>query len=165
MWVSQINPIFPHFNFWPKSEIVKSLLWNPSLNLGFYWLTQYPNIPRSILAHILPGWAWSRYHSVGWVGGKSFWTTWCSIAHCVLLGNKYTLKKKLFVLQRLFFWWILCITRSQWQKIMVFYPYALKEKPKNFFCSAISGLCPLGTNKSTGDQSIGPPLVHQGLAH
>ena len=44
---------------------------------------------------------------------------------------------------------------------MFFYPEAWKEKPKNFFCIAISGLCPLGTNKSTGDQST---LSHQGLA-
>ena len=35
---------------------------------------------------------------------------------------------------------------------------------KTFFCSTISGLCPLETNKITGDQSTGPPLVHQGLA-
>ena len=34
-------------------------------------------------------------------------------------------------------------------KIMFFYPQALKDKPKTFFCSAVSGLCPLWTNKST----------------
>ena len=37
-------------------------------------------------------------------------------------------------------------------------------KAKSLFCSAISGLCTLWTNKSTRDQSTGPLLVHQGLA-
>ena len=44
-------------------------------------------------------------------------------------------------MQRLSFWWIRCITRSQWQKIMIFYPEALKAKPKNSFYAAPSLGC------------------------
>ena len=46
-----------------------------------------------------------------------------------------------------------------------FLPGGVEGKAKkSFSCSSISGLCSLGTNKSTEDQSTGPPLVHQGLA-
>ena len=45
-----------------------------------------------------------------------------------------------------------------------FLSIGVEEKALKKICSAISGLCSLGTNKSTGDQSTGPPLVHQGLA-
>ena len=70
-------------------------------------------------------------------------------AHCVLLGPKYALKKT-------------CLSCDaspfdesyespghnalQWQKIMVFYPEAWKERPKNFFLQRHLWAVPLGTN-------------------
>ena len=55
------------------------------------------------------------------------------------------------------FWWILCITWSQWQKILVLYPEALKEKPKNSFSAAPSlGFATLDKCKNYGPVNWSP---------
>ena len=86
------------------------------------------------------------------------------IACCVLLGPKYALKKK----RKIPATPLLLMNPMHHPVTMAknhdFFTQRPGRKSQNtFFCNTISGLCSLGANKITGDQSTGPRLVHQGF--
>ena len=89
---------------------------------------------------------------------------WTIAHHCVLLGPMYALKKTCLSCNASLFDESYASPGHNGKKSWFFTQRRGRKSQTTFFCSAISGLCPLRTNKITGDQSTGPPLVHQGLA-
>ena len=116
----------------------------------FYTLKYFPFVCIPGLAFLLP--------LVGHqLLGLNIWNT-----TRVLLRHNYAMKKIVFpkLPPGKFITYASCghsgkkswfFTQRRWRK----------SQKKTFFCSAISGLCPLWTNKSTGDQSTGLPQLFQ----